>query len=524
MVERTRTGPLSGLKIIELAGIGPGPFTCMMLADAGAQVLRLERAAAGAVEAGEEFAQSGQGSYWDLLNRSRPSVGVDLKNPDARSSSVAQALVAEADGLIEGFRPGVAERLGVGPEHCFERNKRLVYGRMTGWGQDGPMASMAGHDIDYIAIGGALWSIGRADEPPVPPLNLVGDFGGGGLLLAFGMVCALREAERSGQGQVVDAAMVDGAASLMTMIHAFHQHGLWGDERGANMLDTGAPFYEVYETSDGKWMAVGGIESQFYAELIKRLGLEGDSSFRTRWRDQWPAMKVRFGRGLQVQDPRRVVGHLRGLRRLRRAGVGAMGGAPPPAQRGPLDLRRGRWRRAAGAGASLLAHAVVDLLAALAPRRRDIDLGAGRVGRLLEGRREEAARVGGAQLAASAPSVSLVPTGDGGIFRSFPTGPRGRRSTSYAAVRRALGTSAQARNNPDAAGRECACRHAVSLLPVLEPDVMRFGARRYATTVVHIERVAGRSPAPPTREDDGEVLDASFAVPFLWTAGCAVAD
>jgi alpha-methylacyl-CoA racemase len=293
MAEGTRSGPLSGIKIIELAGIGPAPFTCMMLADAGAQVLRLERAPAGAVEAGEEFAKSGAGSYWDLLNRSRSSVGIDLKNPDALE--LVLGLVEQADGLIEGFRPGVAERLGVGPEDCFARNKRLVYGRMTGWGQDGPMASMAGHDIDYIAIGGALWSLGRADTAPVPPLNLVGDFGGGGMLLAFGMVAALLEAARSGEGQIVDAAMVDGAASLMTMIHAFHRHGLWNDERGANMLDTGAPFYEVYETSDGKWMAVGGIESQFYAELIRGLGLEGDASFPAQMaRDQWPAMKARF--------------------------------------------------------------------------------------------------------------------------------------------------------------------------------------------------------------------------------------
>jgi alpha-methylacyl-CoA racemase len=293
MAEGTRSGPLSGIKIIELAGIGPAPFTCMMLADAGAQVLRLERAPAGAVEAGEEFAKSGAGSYWDLLNRSRSSVGIDLKNPDALE--LVLGLVEQADGLIEGFRPGVAERLGVGPEDCFARNKRLVYGRMTGWGQDGPMASMAGHDIDYIAIGGALWSLGRADSAPVPPLNLVGDFGGGGMLLAFGMVAALLEAARSGEGQVVDAAMVDGAASLMTMIHAFHRHGLWNDERGANMLDTGAPFYEVYETSDGKWMAVGGIEAQFYAELIRGLGLEGDASFPPQMsRDQWPAMKARF--------------------------------------------------------------------------------------------------------------------------------------------------------------------------------------------------------------------------------------
>ena len=293
MAEGTRSGPLSGIKIIELAGIGPAPFTCMMLADAGAQVLRLERAPAGAVEAGEQFATSGAGSYWDLLNRSRSSVGIDLKNPDALE--LVLGLVEQADGLIEGFRPGVAERLGVGPDECFARNKRLVYGRMTGWGQDGPMASMAGHDIDYIAIGGALWSLGRADSAPVPPLNLVGVFGGGGVLLAFGMVAALLVAARSGEGQVVDAAMVDGAATLMTIIHAFHRHGLWNDERGANMLDTGAPFYEVYETSDGKWMAVGGIEAQFYAELIRGLGLEGDTSLPSQMtRDQWPGMKARF--------------------------------------------------------------------------------------------------------------------------------------------------------------------------------------------------------------------------------------
>jgi alpha-methylacyl-CoA racemase len=293
MAERVRSGPLNGIKIIELAGIGPAPFTCMMLADAGAQVLRLERAPAGAVEQGQEFAASGAGSYWDLLNRSRPSVGINLKHPDA--VELVLRLVEQADGFVEGFRPGVAERLGLGPEDCSARNRRLVYGRMTGWGQDGPMADMAGHDIDYIAIGGALWSLGRADSAPVPPLNLVGDFGGGGMLLAFGMVAALLEAARSGEGQVVDAAMVDGAASLMTMIHAFHRHGLWNDERGANMLDTGAPFYEVYETADGRWMAVGGIEAQFYAELVRGLGLEGDASLPAQMaRDDWPAMKDRF--------------------------------------------------------------------------------------------------------------------------------------------------------------------------------------------------------------------------------------
>jgi alpha-methylacyl-CoA racemase len=284
---------LSGIRIIELAGIGPAPYTAMMLADAGAQVLRLERAAAGAVEAGEEYAASGSGPYWDLLNRSRPSVGIDIKHPDALE--LVLGLVEQSDGLIEGFRPGVAERMGLGPEDCWARNRRLVYGRMTGFGQDGPMASMAGHDIDYIAIGGVLWSLGRADSNPVPPLNLIGDFGGGGMLLAFGMVAALFEAARSGKGQVVDAAMVDGAASLMTIIHGFHRLGIWNDRRGANILDTGAPFYEVYETADGKWMAVGGIEAQFYEELLEGLGLAGDASLPPQQsRDDWPAMKERF--------------------------------------------------------------------------------------------------------------------------------------------------------------------------------------------------------------------------------------
>ncbi len=220
-------------------------------------------------------------------------MGIDLKHPDA--VELVLGLVEQSDGLVEGFRPGVTERLGVGPEACFARNRRLVYGRMTGWGQDGPMAQSAGHDIDYIAIGGALWSLGRSDSPPVPPLNLVGDFGGGGMLLAFGMVCALLEAARSGQGQVVDAAMVDGAASLMTMIHSFHQFGIWNEERGSNMLDTGAPFYEVYETSDGKYFAVGGIEPKFYAELLEGMGLTGDTSLPGQMdRAQWPAMKERF--------------------------------------------------------------------------------------------------------------------------------------------------------------------------------------------------------------------------------------
>ena len=288
MAQTPRSGPLSGIKIIELAGIGPCPFAAMMLADAGAQVIRLERAAPGA----PERAAASDGSHWDLLTRSRSSVGIDLKNPEA--IELVLRLVEGADGLVEGFRPSVAERLGVGPDACLARNPALVYGRMTGWGQDGPLAPRAGHDIDYIAIGGALWPMGRADSAPVPPLNLVGDFGGGGMLLAFGMVSALLEAARSGQGQVVDAAMVDGAAILMTMIHAFHAAGIWNDERGANALDSGAPFYEVYETADQKFVALGGIEPQFYAELLEGFGLTGDPLFAAQNdKANWPAMKDR---------------------------------------------------------------------------------------------------------------------------------------------------------------------------------------------------------------------------------------
>ncbi|HVX23601.1 MAG TPA: CaiB/BaiF CoA-transferase family protein [Acidimicrobiales bacterium] len=279
------SGPLTGIRVIELAGLGPGPYACMLLADAGADVIRLERAPAGGVP------WTG-GPYWDLLNRSRPSVGVDLKRPEA--VGLLMDLVEQADILIEGFRPGVAERLGIGPEQCWARNAKLVYGRMTGWGQDGPLASAAGHDIDYIAISGALGLIGRAGERPVPPLNLVGDFGGGGMMLAFGVLAALLESQRSGQGQVVDAAMTDGSASLITMMFAFRLLGSWKEERGVNMLDTGAPYYEVYETADGQYFAVGAIERQFYAELLKGLGLDADDLPDPADRDRWPELKERF--------------------------------------------------------------------------------------------------------------------------------------------------------------------------------------------------------------------------------------
>ena len=272
------SGPLKGVRIVEIAGIGPGPFAAMMLADAGADVVRVDRVAAAG-------AKGSKGLSLDLMNRGRRSVAVDLKNP-AGVEAVLQ-LVEHADALIEGFRPGVAERLGIGPEVCLERNPRLVYGRMTGWGQHGPLSHSAGHDIDYIALAGALHPIGRAGQAPVPPLNLVGDFGGGGLLLAYGMACALLETSRSGQGQVVDAAMVDGAAVLTTFIHGLRAMGMWTDERGKNLLDTGAHFYDVYETSDGHHIAVGAIEPQFYAELIRLSGVDPESlpaqMDRTRW-------------------------------------------------------------------------------------------------------------------------------------------------------------------------------------------------------------------------------------------------
>jgi alpha-methylacyl-CoA racemase len=275
-------GPLDGVKILELAGIGPGPYACMLLADLGADVLRLERGDINVSDA----------PTWDLLNRSRPSVAVDLKNESGKE--LVLQLCEQADVLIEGFRPGVTERLGVGPQDVWKRNPKLVYGRMTGYGQEGPLSQRAGHDINYISIAGALWPVGRAGDKPVPPLNLVGDFGGGALFLAFGVVSALLNARATGEGQVVDTAMVDGASSLMTMTHAFMNMGYWNEERGTNMLDTGAHFYEVYETKDHKFMAVGAIEPKFYAELLNGLGVNPSDLPPQMDRDKWPEMKVRF--------------------------------------------------------------------------------------------------------------------------------------------------------------------------------------------------------------------------------------
>ena len=280
-------GPLNGYRIIELAGIGPGPFAGMMLSDMGAEVVRVDRSQA--VRDGTTGRPLG-----DVLGRGRRSVAVDLKHPDGVETVLR--LVEKADALIEGFRPGVTERLGLGPDDCLARNPKLIYGRMTGWGQTGPYAPTAGHDINYIALAGTLDLIGRKDEPPLPPLNLVGDFGGGGMLLAYGVVCGLLEASRSGQGQVIDAAMVDGAALLAGMIHGMRHSGIWG-ERGTNLLDTGAWFYEVYETSDGKYISFGSIEPQFFAEMVGLTGLADDGSGEVPSQHDvagWPGMKERM--------------------------------------------------------------------------------------------------------------------------------------------------------------------------------------------------------------------------------------
>ena len=279
------TGPLAGVKVLEIQGIGPGPFCCMMLADMGADVVRIDRA-------GNVREMSGPSK--DVLARGRRSVAVDLKSPDGIETVLK--MVEQADVIVEGFRPGVMERLGLGPDVCLERNPKIVFGRMTGWGQEGPMAHAAGHDINYIALAGALEGIGRQGENPVPPLNLVGDFGGGGMLLAFGVACALAERANSGKGQVVDAAMVDGASTLMAFFSGMKAMGGWGDGgRGTNLLDTGAHFYETYETSDGKFISLGSIEPQFYAELMDKLGLADDKNVPAQMdRSGWPLLKARF--------------------------------------------------------------------------------------------------------------------------------------------------------------------------------------------------------------------------------------
>ena len=288
-------GPLEGLRIVEMAGIGPGPFAGMMLADHGAEVIRVERPGAGARVAAQR----------DVLARGRRSIALDVKSDEGRA--IMRELCKSADGLIEGYRPGVMERLGLGPDVLLEDNPRLVYGRMTGWGQDGPYADAAGHDINYIALSGALYHLGRAGGKPTAPINMVGDFGGGGMMLAYGMVSALLHVARGGEGQVIDAAMTDGSALLMGMIWGMRNAGVWTDARGTNALDTGTHYYDTYQCADGEYISIGSIEPQFYAELRRLAELEDDPEFdrqhdpaawgnlktklatlfRTRTRQQW---------------------------------------------------------------------------------------------------------------------------------------------------------------------------------------------------------------------------------------------
>jgi alpha-methylacyl-CoA racemase len=284
--DRGRSGPLTSVRVIEIGSLGPGPFCSMMLADMGADVLRIDRVT------GDGPVGPGADHEVELLNRGRPSVGADLKNPAA--VELVLDLAARADILIEGFRPGVAERLGIGPQACLERNPRLVYGRMTGYGQDGPSAQVVGHDLNYLAACGVLSMIGRRGQPPTPPLNLVADIGGGGLLLAFGLLAALLERERSGQGQVIDAAMIDGAALLAAPFFAWAQAGQWRLERGTNMVDGGAPYYDAYETLDGRWIAVAAVEPRFYRTLLDLLGLDPAALPEQDDRDAWPELKEKF--------------------------------------------------------------------------------------------------------------------------------------------------------------------------------------------------------------------------------------
>jgi alpha-methylacyl-CoA racemase len=278
-------GPLAGLRIVELAGIGPGPLAAMLLADLGATVIRVDRKEPSGLGAPRPLA-------FDIGLRNRKSVRVNLKDP--AGVSLVLDLVERADALIEGFRPGVAERLGVGPQPCLARNPQLVYGRVTGWGQDGPLAQAAGHDLNYIAITGVLSAIGREGEPPAIPLNLIGDYAGGSLYLAFGLLAGILEARASGQGQVVDAAIVDGVASLMTVLIGLRAAGMSNSERGTNLLDSGAPFYEVYECADGKYVSIGPIEQKFYLQLLQRLELDDPALRDQMERRDWPAAKRVF--------------------------------------------------------------------------------------------------------------------------------------------------------------------------------------------------------------------------------------
>ena len=348
------TGPLQGFKVVELAGRGPGPFGAMILADLGADVIRIGRLAdveTGEPETATERILRGRRDV-DLLARGRRTAIIDLKSPQGIDATLK--LIESADVLVEGFRPGVTERLGLGPDACLKRNPRLVYARMTGWGQDGPYAQAPGHDINYVALAGALNALRRPGQPPTPPLNLVGDFGGGGMLLVIGVLSALLERSLSGKGQVVDAAMIDGVSLLTTLFHGLRAEGTWTDEKksdeqpGSHVLEMAAPFYQVYETSDGRYVSVGAGEGQFYRELTQRLGFDTDVAARQSDPDSWASDTEEVGCGLQDQDPDRMVRAAGRHRHLLLAGAHDGGSHHAPAQHRAADLRRDRRGGAAG--------------------------------------------------------------------------------------------------------------------------------------------------------------------------------
>ena len=393
-------GPLKGLRVIELAGIGPGPFCAMLLADMGADVVRIDRTEASGLGVPMD-------KRYDINGRNRRSVALDLKAPAGRDAVLR--LIAGADLLIEGFRPGVAERLGLGPADCHALNPGLVYGRMTGFGQSGPMAQAAGHDLNYIALTGALHAIGPAGGKPVPPLNLVGDYGGGALYLAVGLLAALHERKTSGRGQVVDAAMVDGAASLASIFYGMTASGRWNEQRGNNLLDGGAPFYDTYETADGKYVSIGALEPKFFAEMAERIGLDARFIKGQNDRKLWPEMRAEMTRLLRGKSRDEWCQLLEGSDACF-APVLSIAEAPkPPACTGAPGLHRRRRRGATGSGAALRPqHARPG--ARGTGHRRAHRRGAGR-GRLQRRRDRRAAcgRRGGACMSAPGRSQALIP-------------------------------------------------------------------------------------------------------------------
>ena len=348
-------GPLAGIRIVELAGIGPGPMCAMLLADLGATVLRIDRKQ-----------PSGLGierpPRTDVLLRNRKVIALDLKNPLAVEATLQ--LISRADALIEGFRPGVTERLGLGPEVCLGRNPRLVYGRMTGWGQSGPLAQTAGHDLGYIAVTGVLNAIGRRGAPPTLPLNLIGDYGGGALYLALGLLAGILEARGSGRGQVIDAAIIDGAASLASTFFGMRAAGIWRDERGTNFTDSGSHFYEVYQCADGKWLSVAAIEAKFYAELLRLLEIDPAALGRQMDPAAWPRAKADIGRHVQATLTRRMGACIRRVRCLRCARARLGRGCRAPASSRTRDADRDRRHRPTGPRAALQPHRSCDAGAA----------------------------------------------------------------------------------------------------------------------------------------------------------------